>query len=66
MLRALVGYLAGVISCLFVIGAVFRNDIIDIICCVSFAVALLICCLVFAYKHHKKKQQEYYRKLRRI
>lgn len=66
MLRALVGYLAGFISCLFIMGAVFRGGITDIAICIIYAIVLLICCLVFAYKHHKKKQQEYYKKLHQI
>lgn len=66
MLRALVGYLAGFISCLFIMGALVGDNPAYIAICIVYAVVLLICCLVFAYKHHKKKQQEYYKKLHQI
>lgn len=63
MFRALIGYICGFISGMFLIPAFISGED-SLIVAIIFAIIALVSCILIAHFHHKKKRQEYYDKIK--
>lgn len=63
MFRALIGYICGFISGMFLISALISGKD-SLIIAIMLAIVALVSCILIAHFHHKRKRQEYYDKIK--
>ena len=63
MFRALIGYICGLISGMFLISALISGKD-SLIVAIVLAIVALVSCVLIAHFHHKRIRYEYYDKIK--